>query len=281
MIKNGLYIKKQQSLYKGLGTYKKKMTLIIGIKLKDSILLVGDRKVSTGNDRPFYADKIEMPFENAKMAVAAAGLQDLSKEFNRKIVNQVNSRNAEFRLLNIKSFNNTGISFNDIKNEKIKDYDPPFVYNAEIFLDDCSAIIRQLSEIAKEIDPNPIEALVAVYTNKFSLYRIINNGFKQEGNCFAIGSGGVHVEEFLSQMDTTKLTIGEAIRFCTFLIKYVELMRLDDGVGIEEGKLPQIILISKDSAKEYEIKNKLDSDFILKNVIQRIKKIQKQFIFGK
>lgn len=256
------------------------MTLIIGLKLKDCILLIGDRKVSNGTDRPSYTDKIEAPLEGARFAVGAAGLQDLSKEFNRKIANQVNSRNAEVRLLNMAALNGTGISIEEVEEGK-KSILLPYIYDAEHFLDDCSMIIRKLSEIGKEIEPNPIEALVAVNTNKSSLYKIFHNGHKQEGDRFAVGSGAVHIQEFLNQLDMEKISIGNAIYAGVFFIKYIEMMCLDDGVGVENDRLPQVFIVNDSFAKEYGSNKKEDIDFILKSVNKRIKRIQKNFTFGK
>ena len=271
-------LQKNKFMYKSPKNRKDNMTLIIGIKLKEGIILIGDRKISTGDEHPFFMDKIKAPIM-ARVAVGAAGLRDLSKEFNRKIVNQVNSRTAEYRLANIKQFNGTGINFLDAENGKRKDIALPYNYNVENFLDDCSLIIKNLSEIGEEVQQNPIEALVAAHTDKYSLYRIYYNGYKQEGDCFAIGSGSVHIQGFLSQLDFKSLTIGNAIYIGSFLIKYVELMGLDDGVGVEKDRLPQIFLVTDKFAKEYEI-SKEDTKYILKDVSNKIKKIKKQFTFA-
>jgi len=264
---------------------EKRMTLIIGMKLKEGIILIGDRKVSTGNEHPFYDDKIEAPLEGIRIAVGAAGLRDLSKEFNRKIINKVASRTPEYELGNVRAFYGTGLDIEKVRadiqaGKVIEDKAIPYIYRAEDFLDDCSLIVRQLAEIGKEVESNPIEALVAVNTNKSSLYKIYMNGYKQEGDRFAIGSGAIHIQSFLNQLELDKLNFGTAINIGVFMIKYVELMELDDGVGVEKDRLPQIFLINNKFAKEYEFKNEEDVKEVLKSTFDRIKKIQNNFTFA-
>lgn len=266
-------------MYKSYKNKGDSMTLIIGMKLKEGIILIGDRKISTGDEHPFFRDKISAPISNVRVAVGAAGLVDLSKEFNAKIASQVDSRINEYHLENMKIFNGTGIDLSKVESGKVKGIVEPYIYRVENFLDDCSLIIRNLSEIGKEVDPNPIEALVAAHTDKYSLYRIYYNGYKQEGDCFAIGSGAIHIQAFLSQLNFDSLTLGNAIYIGIFLVKYVESMGLDDGVGVEKDRLPQVFFVTDKFAKEYEV-SKEDTKYMLKDISGKIKKIKKQFTFA-
>ncbi len=256
------------------------MTLIIGMKYKEGIVLIGDRKVLDDNTgRSHWENKIDAPIAGVRVAVGAAGFTDLSREFNRKIGNMVDDRVNAFRLGNIVALNGTDIDIKEVEEGKRTDILLPHLYRAENFLDDCSLLTEQIAQAGKKYTPNPIEVLVAVNTDKNTLYEINSDGFKKEGDFFAIGSGATYIDKFLQDSYKKDMELGEAIHLAVFLIKFVEVLGLDNAVGIEPNKLPQIFVVNSKGAKEYEVKPIESAQEIINDVANRIDKIKKQIIW--
>lgn len=90
------------------------MTLIIGMKYDKGLVLIGDTKIVKDGSKDQHENKITAPLTGNRVAVGAAGFTDLSKEFNRKIGQLVNQRLTEYKHLNMKDLNGTGISMDDI-----------------------------------------------------------------------------------------------------------------------------------------------------------------------
>jgi 20S proteasome alpha/beta subunit len=249
------------------------MTLIIGMKCKDSIVLIGDRKIMDDNaGKHHFVDKIEAPVSGVNVAAGAAGFTDLAREFNRRIVNVVADRINEYRMSNIRSLNGTGVDITDIESKKVTDIVLPAVYRAENFLDDCAVLVAQLAQSAFKLSTNPIEALVAIHTDKGVLYQINCDGFKREGSVFGIGSGFGHIEKYLMNLYKESMSLDEVVKLGVFLIKYVELLELDSKVGTGKKFLPQIFIVNKDGSKEHVLA-KADEESISKNVQEKINKI--------
>lgn len=276
-----LYNSNLENKYLNNNLHKKdypKMTLIIGIKYKEGVVLIGDTKISEGTN--FYHDKkIVRPIENLHVVVGCAGYTQLAKEFNTKINLLIQQRTSEIRLANIRELNGTNTDILDIESGKIKHIILPYDYKAINLLDDCATLTNQIASSGKVYSPNPIESLISLLVSdgQTILYQIDCNGFKIEVPYASIGSGTDHIGDYLKKNYYEDITLKESILLGTFLIKYVECLDFDRNVGLEKGKLPQVYLLKKDFVGEYElpIEEKIN---ILNDVKKRIKTIRKSMI---
>ena len=263
---------------------KKDMTLIIGMKYKEGIILIGDTMVSGGSETT-HDNKIVAPVQGINVAVGSAGFTQLAKEFNQKITIRVQERLSEYRLANIRDLMGTGIDITEIESGKVGGIVLPWLYKGVNFLDDCASLTKQLAETSKVYLENPLESLVALYLQSqipnpetdFMLYQIDCNGFKVDVPYTSIGSGTDHIGDYLKRNYYKDITLNEAILLGTFLIKYVEILGFDKGVGLETGKLPQIFLIKQDYFDNY-LPNDDDKDLILREVKKRIDRIRSSML---
>lgn len=91
---------------------KKKMTLIIGLKCKEGVIIVSDRKVTNyASNKPKYITKIHKPLENVTLFYGASGYAHLFKEFNRRIPLLVQQRIREFELHNYATMKKQGVDY--------------------------------------------------------------------------------------------------------------------------------------------------------------------------
>lgn len=267
--------RKYNNLYVSKRLRKDRMTFIIGMRYSGGIVLIGDTKVVEGH-KYFHSKKIETPLENVKICVGSAGLTALSREFNRKLKEIVNQRIREKEMANIREIHNSPILLKDVQEGKVE-LPQVHVYNAHNLLDDCALLTKQLAETGKIYNQNPIESIVAINVGEPSLYAIDCNGFKIEVPCISIGSGTDHIGEYLKRNHDENMGLEEAIFLGTFLIKYVEMLELDNMVGVEEGKMPQIFLVNDEFFGNFDLE-KNDRKRILKNVIEKVKIIKEQMI---
>ena len=75
------------------------MALIIGLRFKDGVVLIADRKITENNGKFSYGDKIKLPFGTA-LGFAAAGFEHKFKQFNRRIVEIVGEKQRQFQIKN-------------------------------------------------------------------------------------------------------------------------------------------------------------------------------------
>lgn len=266
---------------------RKDMTLIIGMKYKEGIVLIGDTKIS-GRSEAFHENKIVTPVPNIQVAVGSAGFTQLAKEFSTKIQVRVTERLAEYRIKNMRDLFGTGIDIAEIESGKRKDVTLPYLYKGVDFLDDCATLTKKLSDTGKVYNKNPLESLVALFLPPgtdnpeidFMLYQIDCNGFKVEVPFSSIGSGTDHIGDYLEKNYRKDISLSDAILLGTFLIKFVEVLEFDGTVGLEKGKLPQVFLMHKTYFGDYEVP-KPEKDKILKEIETRLTKIRDSMHFFK
>jgi len=251
------------------------MTLIIGMKYKDGIVLIGDTKIVEGNNF-HHNNKIEAPLEGIKVAVGSAGLTALSKDFNRKLSDTVAQRLREYEMANLREITNSPISFEDVQNGK-KALPQIYVYNENKLLDDCAMLTKTVADTGRQYSQNPIESIVAVNVNTPLLYQIDCNGFKVDVPCVSIGSGTDHLGEYLKKNHDENMTLDEAVFLGTFLIKYVELLKFDNMVGLEDKKMPQVFILSKDFCDTLKFDEESTKQ-ILSMVKSKIGKMRKELV---
>lgn len=254
------------------------MTLIIGIKYKKGVILFGDTKVTKGRNS-HHQDKIVKPIEELHIVVGCAGYTELAKDFNLKLKEFVSQRYSEYRLNNIRQLAGTGIDITDIESGKRKDVVLPYFYSAINLLEDCATLTAQIATMGKVYSQNPIESLVAILLGNGNamLYEIDCNGFKVEVPYASVGSGTCYIEEYLKNNYYEDISLEEAILLGTFLIKYVEFLGFDEGVGLKKGQLPQMFLLNKSYVDEHKIEG-TKKDEILKEVEERLNSIKKSLL---
>lgn len=263
------------------------MTLIIGMKYKEGIVLIGDRKVTEDPENHHFENKIEAyakpPFN---FLIGGAGIITLYKEFNRKIKNL-----SKFKMNNVKNTNlKESISIMSVINQLNQIGIPInnsefnnnlYFYTADEFSDDCLNTMKPLLETGRILNPvNPLEILIALYEDKpllFTLSPIGPSGFKNEGNYSAIGSGGPLIIPLLKEKYKENMELGDCVRLSTFLIKYAQKFG-NAAVGIEDGRLPHIFVAEKDKCEEYH-PTPVEIERILRETDEKIKKVEEALTF--
>jgi len=255
------------------GRYRKgdkKMTLIIGARFKDGVILVSDRKVTNEETGiPEYENKLQMPYNNPPPIIfGAAGYSHKFKQFNRKIIELVEQRIRELNLNNMAYLKELGLKYpieqaklkpkklsnkdieSQIDTQKIKktetDIVPPYIYSIENFIEDCQQVISELCTGRDGLNRPDLDVLLILFAGKPRLHRIDFLGEEQELNYCAIGSGSQHINIFLKQFWKQDMTIEEILALAYFCIYYVQDLDLDSGVGTEEGILPDHSVVVND-----------------------------------
>lgn len=272
-----------------------KTTLIIGAVCEEGIVLVGDTKIVDPSRNTFtHENKILLPLQ-LPIAVGASGLTDLFRRFNRQIPIVVERRQLEIRIANEEKLRTVGRSITEFdipqesqtaqsskdliesptrpKNEPaIK---PPYAYTGENFLTDCKNLIRETAQDGKRFTSNPLEVLLAFSAGGTALFHIDSEGFERQITSYvSIGSGSVYVDMFFKRL-WKKHTILDTIALSSFVIKFVQDMELDNFVGVENGKLPQSIVILHDGRwGPLHFENNAE---VLSDISEKIKTISKNF----
>lgn len=305
-MKNQIYLKEKKNLNRIVGTQKqKKMTLIIGARFKDGVILVSDRKITDTSTGKFsFEKKLIVPLP-IPLIFGAAGFSHKFKQFNRKILEKVDERNREINLLNIAHYNRLGLVFKSIEQEKIepeklntKDIEtkdnkesqkeeiqntPVYIYSTEKFIEDCQQMIRKLCTGADGIIRNDLDVLLGIFNRQGRIHHITFDGEEEEVNYFAIGSGADYVRNFLKQSWSEDMSIEQIIKLCFFCVYYVQDMELDSGVGTEKSDvMPDHLVVTHDGTlgewtdlnkQKEEIKKEIDDR------IAKFKDLQNSLIF--
>lgn len=289
-----------------VGTYMKKndeqpMTLIIGAKCSDGIVLVSDRKViDSANHEETYEDKLKQPDPYKSMIVGAAGFSNLFKQFNRKIPDIVGERLREIEWKNRAFMNEHGFTMpeqnkNEIEPETVQsgsvavdetkeqkkkvkqeETELPFIYSNEMFIDDCKSLIKTLCTDDNGLIQNKLDVLLMMQSGKeLRLHHINCCGDEDEVDYCAIGSGSLHINALLKEFwnNTKKVSIDNFLDFACFCIFYVQEMGLDKFVGVEENRFPDNFIIKKDG----KLVRYTPNDF----TITKIKTAVKEFVSQK
>lgn len=241
----------------------KEMTLIIGACCSNGVILVADRKITDSDaTEETYEPKIYPPIQN--VAVCASGYRDLFREFNRKIRIKVEEREREFYLRNFSALKQLGLdegkikkilspkqanqpeSFEeqkDIESSKIEPELPSlFSYNAEYFLDDCKELVEKICD-AEKYGQGALEVLLLINTGTPTLHKIDFRGCESQidKGCIATGAGSPFLNLFFKKLWNSDMDMVSSVVIACFCIKAVQNMKLENSVGIETEKLPDII----------------------------------------
>lgn len=251
------------------------MTLIISARFnnaveqgdgKSGVVIVADRLVTKlGTDEREYQNKIILP-SALPVAFCASGFVDLFKEFNRKILEKVDEQTKLTHLNNIRALKDAGYKETDItkllipekvasssteeigktepskKKERIKPIVIPYIYSGEDFLDDCRTLIKQ---ICANYPPNSLEVIIAINRgNRVSLHKINSDGDETEiFDYSSTGSGEPYVRILFQRLWKKEMSLIQTIHLAALMIKFAEEKVASSGVGIENGTLPQAVIL--------------------------------------
>ncbi len=256
------------------------MTLIIGVRCKDGVIIAGDKKVVEGTNITSEEKITSLPLS---IYVAGAGVKEIIDKFNERIPTILQER----RMLN----------FNEIKKENpnINIEDVPFYFRPYEFLEDCEGLLTNLSQ--RYIDEAHqfwhSDILVGVIVNTTAELHHLDTlscldskrrGFK------CIGSGAPYAEFILKGLWDEDLSMREMAEICNFVIKEIEKCGIDNNVGegVQIVFVPDISRnineINKDIDKwkkeleetelTYNPETNLDNQFdnFFSNILERVKK---------
>jgi ubiquitin len=228
------------------------MTLIIGARCNDGVVLIGDRKVTGGMKD--YTDKIKRLGSSERIVFTAAGVQFLFEEFLTEV-----NRNFVYKLEYM---------------DKVKEEDPKqdYGFTATDFKHTCVETIKKQKQVYSEMSESPDEALQVLFTvpeskNGTEYHRLYFMDMEdcvpvpiEEGKIVEIGYSGIG-RMFLKSLETKDFTIRDVARLGAFVIKYVESENLANGnVGVGNHQ-PQIWFM-EDGKDPKEIVGKELSDLI-------------------
>lgn len=278
----------------------KKMTLIIGMKCKEGVFLVSDRKVVDENNNSSYENKLQTLYGHI---VGAAGYSHLFKQFNRKIRGIVNQRTTEIDLMNRKALKELGIVYpkeqkveeepkkfqsNDLKNnieneeQEQENISMPYVYWHEDFIEDCSQLIRKLCCGYDETPKNMLDVLLVVsHEDDIRLHHIDFLGNEEELNYCTIGSGSEFILPFLKKFYDYNKPMEDLIKLAFFCVYYVQELEFDNFVGIEDTSIPDNLLLIKDDKeiKFFEFGSQEQAIKEIKEKVDKFKKLQDELNF--
>jgi 20S proteasome alpha/beta subunit len=194
---------------------RKDMTLIIGAKCKDGVVLIADRRIVEGTDIT-SGDKIT--FLPLGIIVAGAGVGEVIDKFNERIPFVFDERKR--------------LNFEEMRKEnpKIDFEDVPFYFRPYEFLEDCEGLILQLTERYKR----PLQILVASGNiPSAELNYIDSEGFltSKRRTYISIGSGSPYANFILKKIWNKDLTMDKMAKIGKLIIEIVAESKIDTFVG--------------------------------------------------
>tara|TARA_Y100000310_G_C20658536_1_gene803360 strand:- start:982 stop:1821 length:840 start_codon:yes stop_codon:yes gene_type:complete len=225
----------------------RKMTLIIGARCAEGVVLASDTKIvddTTGET--LFSNKLIEPIEGASVVIGASGHTHLFRQFYRKIGHLVKHRAREIKLKNVVALEEVGEKISDYEREPKKEGTIldglPYDYTAEDFLDDCKSIVKELCANGGQLD-----LVVGMFAHhKVRLHRIDSQGEEEEVGFCSVGSGTPFVNLFKKSY-SPKYSFREVSSLLAFMILFVSRAKIDNFVGVEEGKLPTMKLVKEDN----------------------------------
>lgn len=206
------------------------MTLVIGARCKDGIVLIGDRKVLRGTSYD-YTDKIQQVLP--EVVVGAAGTTAYFDKFKRQILLQA-----------------------QIAKQNQEDPEQPAFNTIEDFIIVCERLIKFFREEYDLHNKRELEIIIAVHQPSMetgiyipSLHGIDNIECVDEEvkKYLCIGNGQLVAEPFMRILWNQQMTMKETAVISALIMKIIDEHKLDISVGGE----PQIWFFPfKDSHRE-------------------------------
>ncbi len=192
------------------GKNKRVMTLIIGARCKDGVVLVGDRKVTIGGGQSFdYSDKIFLPF--TEVVMGSAGYGGLYKSFQNRILNVVAQKKP-----------NTATEFLPLTEEVIREMHKLYDQDRNLILNGLDILMgHRVYGIAQLDNITPIG-----FTEGVLKYKMI-------------GCGEPYAQFLVKTLWKQSMSMLESAKIFYFIINHIEEFELNNAVG---GK-PQVWFI--------------------------------------
>ena len=191
------------------------MTLIIGARCKDGVVLIADKKVSEGTTS-FPDKKINiMPFG---VAISGAGMGDFLEKFAIKLKNYITNRT---------------VHINTLKTKGELSPEVPIYAFIDDFVTDCETILVKLKEDYREVLPQ-LHILMGLRNENRAELHFLDLDYSVDSprkSFMAIGSGSPYANFFLRELWKEDLTMKEMSKIGVFIINYISDKRLDDAVG--------------------------------------------------
>lgn len=196
-----------------------------------------------------------MPSDNGDpIVVGASGYVNLSAEFVRKVRIMIPERAIERHVENIQSLMRAGYTKDEAiaelmenpkrppEKRKIQFQLPaPYIYNQELFLDDCKRLVRSIAAQANN-SPISIRLLVGILAGRTArLHEIDASGSEAEIDFYtAIGSGEPFVKVLFERFYKKDQPIERSVRLAILAIRYVEKIGKEESVGYTYENPPDI-----------------------------------------
>lgn len=185
------------------------MTLVVGVKSKDGIVIATDQLAMRGGE-PSYSNKI---FEIGGVAFALAGPTGVSEDFLLLLDDEEKRRKGFSRLYEAK------VTVEDIVSELSKRYEERLGEGGGI-----SAVMGGLSEITRGVA---------------QLYHILPQGYGEiTRDIICIGSGSPYAACIVKFLCQTALSVDENAYLAAFVIFWVS-----EEVSRTVGGIPQVVII--------------------------------------
>jgi len=206
---------------------KKDMTLIIGARCKDGVILVGDKKVTEGTTS--FADKkiTIMPFG---VAISGSGMSDFFDKFGIRLKNHIN---------------NSTIQIEELKSKGEISQETTLYPYIDDFVTDCETLLVKLKEDYRDVFPQ-LHLLMGLRNDNKAELHFLNIDYPVDSirkSFMSIGSGSPYANFFLRELWDENLTMKEMTKICAFIINYVSEKHLDDavGYGYQAVEIPDLI----------------------------------------
>ncbi len=199
-------------------THPYKMTLVIGSRCKDGVVLIADRKITTTNE----FNSIGFDYKNKLFGIldgvifGSSGSTDSFELFREYVLEQVRKSIRE-------------MIANDERNQHEITYDNIILALCDIVLD-----MNKKRDFMKDYY---FELLVAIrHPDKPStLTWIMGAGVKRLIERYhTLGIGGIFAKEFLDKLWYPEITMKKLASLAYFIIKHIEDNKLHSAVGIEK-----------------------------------------------
>jgi 20S proteasome alpha/beta subunit len=223
--------------YKNLVKNSSKMTIVIGGKCVDGVVLVSDNKVTYEDHPPSQVPKLHSDFYH--IVTGGAGSTDLYGDFRKHALYAIQSGvtvTEDFDL-------DKPITFNEPVQTSGVIHLYSNQYNFSRITNNLGKIVKVINKSVKARHLNgELEVLVATQvadTRTANLTYIRKSIQTDVYDYQGIGSSGTYANVFLKPFYTNNITMTKFARMAYFIIRFIEKSQLDPGVG---GK-PQMYFI--------------------------------------
>jgi len=203
------------------------MTLVVGAKCKDGVVLVADKKVVESGDITSQNKIIMLP--SVWAGFSGAGLTDLFSKFISR--NFINIEERKKKIIAEMIAKNPKVT-----QEEINSVDTPYIYVNQ-FVEDCEGILMGMKNDYQDITqkyPSSLGILLAFRagTEAELHYLDIDGCLDSPRNTFmAIGSGSPYAQTFLKEIWNENITMEQMAKLVYFIIRHIETSKLDNNVG--------------------------------------------------